>query len=1072
MATARRERKVVTVVFCDLVGFTSRAEELDPEDVEALLGPYHARLRAELERHGGTVEKFIGDAVMALFGAPVAHEDDPERAVRACLAIRDWAIEEDDVQVRIAVTTGEALIRLDARPEAGEGMASGDVVNTAARLQSAAPVNGILADETTYRATRQAVDYREAPSVEAKGKAEPIAVWEVVAAHSRFGVDVAHEARTELVGRERELSVVRDAFERARHERTPQLLTLVGVPGIGKSRLIYELSRIADGDPELITWRQGRCLAYGDGITLWALSEIVKAQAGILEQDTPSEVEQKLKTAVGDVLDEASDVNWVESELRSLVGLADDSELGDDRRGAAFSAWRRFLEAMAEQRPLVVVFEDLHWADESLLDFVDELVDWVTEVPLLAVATARPELLERRPGWGGGKLNATTLALAPLTADQTALLINHLLERSVLPAESQQALLERAGGNPLYAEQFAELFRERGSADDLPLPETLQGIIAARLDGLPKAEKDLLRDAAVVGKVFWAAALRQEPADTATTLHSLERKGFVRRQKRSSVEGESEFAFAHALVRDVAYGQIARADRAEKHRHVAEWIESLGRPEDHAEMVAYHWRSALELARAAGQDESDLTERARLALREAGDRAFALNAYPAAEKYYEYALGLWPDPDPERPGLLFRRAHALLIAADERRVDALEEARDALLAAGDRAGAAEAEAFLAQVSWYRGQHDDVFAHLGAAEELIEGAEASVGATRVLAVSARYRMLAGERAEGLRLGKEALAMADRLGLDELRAHALITIGTAKSYMGDEDGEKDLQNALEIGLAANSPTAATALNNLGVLASATDLRREYALVQESRQLGERMGDRETMRFADGNLIWCKWALGWWDEALEGANEFIAVCESGSPHYLESFVRDTRAAIRLARGDVEAALDDLGRARELARQAKDPQAQLPSLGASARAYILLGRIDEARAFAHEFVSGLRGLSETPPFVGIIAEFADELGLAPELRELNDTAPSGRFKDAASAELDGDFERAAGICADLAFLTREASSRLRAAQNLIDAGRRAEGEVELQKALAFYRSVGATFFIERGEKLLAKSA
>ena len=234
-----------------------------------------------------------------------------------------------------------------------------------------------------------------------------------------------------------------------------------------------------------------------------------------------------------------------------------------------------------------------------MLDFVDELVDWVTDVPLLAVATARPELLERRPGWGGGKLNATTLALPPLSEEQTALLIAQLLERSVLPADSQQALLERAGGNPLYAEQFAELFLERGSADELGLPETLQGIIAARLDGLAETEKDLLRDAAVIGKVFWASAVRNG-SDASTTLHSLERKGFVRRQKRSSVEGETEFAFAHALVRDVAYGQIARADRAEKHRGVAEWIEGLGRPDDHAEMLAHHWQSAFELARAAG----------------------------------------------------------------------------------------------------------------------------------------------------------------------------------------------------------------------------------------------------------------------------------------------------------------------------------------------------------------------------------------------------------------------------------------------------------------------------------------
>ena len=567
--TPRRERKVVTVLFCDLVGFTSQAETMDPEDVEAILRPYHTRVRSELELHGGTVEKFIGDAVMALFGAPVAHEDDPERAARAALAIRDFAVEEG-LELRVGITTGEALVSLDASPSGGEGMASGDVVNTAARLQSAAPVNGILADETTYRATRHTIEYGDAPALEAKGKSQPIPVWWAVAARARFGVDVAHEARAALVGRERELAVLRDAFDRARHERTPQLVTLVGVPGIGKSRLVYELSLVTDADPELITWRQGRCLAYGDGVTLWALGEIVKAHAGIVEQDTQAEVVEKMHRVVQDALSDSGDTHWVESHLLPLVGVAGETELGGDRRMEAFTAWRRFLEALAEQGPLVVVFEDLHWADESLLDFVDELVDWVTDVPLLVVGTARPELLERRPGWGGGKLNATTLALAPLSDDQTALLIGQLLARPLLAAESQQALLERAGGNPLYAEQFAELFLERGSTDELPLPETLQGIIAARLDGLPQNEKELLRDAAVVGKVFWASALRPDKNEATIALHSLERKGFVRRQKRSSVEGEDELAFAHALVRDVAYAQIARADRTEKHRRTAE----------------------------------------------------------------------------------------------------------------------------------------------------------------------------------------------------------------------------------------------------------------------------------------------------------------------------------------------------------------------------------------------------------------------------------------------------------------------------------------------------------------------
>ena len=320
---AREERKVVTVLFADLVGFTSRAEQLDPEDVRAVLEPYHARLRTELERRGGTVEKFIGDAVMALFGAPTAHEDDPERAVRAALAIRDWIVEEGDLQVRIAVTTGEALVALGARPSEGEGMASGDVVNTAARLQSAAPVNGILVDETTYRSTQQPILYEPREAVEAKGKSQPIPVWEALEARSRFGVDVARSSGAPLVGRESELGILRDTLQRARQEASPQLVTLVGVPGIGKSRLVSELFSALEDEPDLVYWRQGRCLPYGEGVTYWALSEMVKAHAGILETDSADQVQQRLGSVVAEVLEGASDRKWVEGHLRPLVGLAE-----------------------------------------------------------------------------------------------------------------------------------------------------------------------------------------------------------------------------------------------------------------------------------------------------------------------------------------------------------------------------------------------------------------------------------------------------------------------------------------------------------------------------------------------------------------------------------------------------------------------------------------------------------------------------------------------------------------------------------------------------------------------------
>src|SRR3954468_12384677 len=553
-APPREERKVVTILFTDLVGSTARAEGLDPEDVSATLSAYYAQLRAELERFGGTVEKFIGDAVMPVFGAPVAHEDDAERAVRAALAIRDSIGEE--LQIRTAVNTGEALVALGAKPSEGEGMVSGDVVNTAARLQSSAPVNGILVGEATYRATRHAIDYGDAPAVEAKGKSQPVKVWQAVAARSRFGSDVEQKLRTPLVGRQRERGLLADALAHARTEQSAQLVTLVGVPGIGKSRLVAELFQIIEAEPDLTNWRQGRSLPYGERVSFWALGEIVKAHAGILESDDTADAEEKLGAMVEGLAEDEREREWLARHTRPLVGLE-----GAERteREEAFAAWRRLLEAAAEQRPLVLVFEDLHWADDGLLDFVDHLPDWATTVPLLVVGTARPELLDRRPGWGGGKRNAFTLSIGALSDEETGQLLRRLLDRPVLDADAQQAVLQRAEGNPLYAEEYARMLAEN-EGGDLPLPETVQGLIAARIDGLAPAEKALLQDASVVGKVFWPGAL---PGADEQILHALERKEFIRRDRRSAIAGETQYAFLHALVRDVGYGQIPRSERAE-----------------------------------------------------------------------------------------------------------------------------------------------------------------------------------------------------------------------------------------------------------------------------------------------------------------------------------------------------------------------------------------------------------------------------------------------------------------------------------------------------------------------------
>jgi class 3 adenylate cyclase/tetratricopeptide (TPR) repeat protein len=1075
---SREERKVVTVLFADLVGFTSRAEQMDPEDVRAVLEPYHARLRTELERRGGTVEKFIGDAVMALFGAPTAHEDDPERAVRAALAIRDSIREEGDLEVRIAVTTGEALVALGARPTEGEGMASGDVVNTAARLQSAAPVNGILVDETTHRATNQKIDYDEAEPVSAKGKREPVPSWEALQAHSSYGVDVVRTQRAPLIGRERELEVLVNALARVRAERSPQLVTLVGVPGIGKSRLVYELSEVIEQEAEITSWRQGRSLPYGEG-SFWALGEMVKAQAGILETDSAEDAAAKLSQGVRQLVDD-SEADWVERHLGTLVGL-EGEELRGENRAEAFAAWRRFFEAIAEERPLVLVFEDLHWADEGLLDFVDHLVDWAGGVPILVVGTARPELLSRRGGWGGGKPNALTLSLSPLDDDETARLVAALLERSVLPAETQTALLQRAGGNPLYAEEFVRMVTDRGivaGAEELPLPESVQGIVAARLDALPDDEKTLLQDASVFGKVFWLGAaaeiggLDRHAAEEA--LHRLERKEFVRRERRPSVASESEYVFGHLLVRDVAYSQIPRTRRAEKHRLAGEWIERLGRFDDHAEMLAHHYSSALELARAAGSDSSTLEGPARRALREAGDRAYALNAFPAASGFYTSALELWPADEEGRADLLFRHARSVHSIEPLTSLDLVTEARDALLAASDISQAAEAEVLGAEIFWLIGQRDEGYERVRAAQTLIADQPSSYSKAYVLANLSRFAALAGVSEEAIRFGREALAMAEQLEVDSIRSHALNNMGFARVNLGDEGGIDDIEQSTAIAVAANSVESVRAYGNLAsTLADLGRLERASAARIEARRLGERFGVRNWLMWVDGDRCWDLYFQGRWEEL--GELDALISESVETEFWLESPLRLVRGRLRLARGDVGGAQEDADRGLVRARDAKDPQVMWPALAFAARVCVASDR-GRSERLALELLSGWKenglGVGGDIAWLSELAVALVALGGENELAGLVERSRiKTPWRRAAAAYVSGNFQEAAAEYASIGALPDEAYARLRAAEALVAEGRRAEANAELKRALGFWRSVGATAYVREGEALLAEA-
>ena len=876
-----------------------------------------------------------------------------------------------------------------------------------------------------------------------------------------------------------EARVLTDALDRVRRERSPQLVTLVGVPGIGKSRLVAELFQSVDADPEtFVIWRQGRSLPYGDGVTFWALAEMVKAQSGILETDTEADAERKLDAAVTALIADPADARWVTGHLRPLAGVSTDVETTGDRRDEAFAAWRRFFESLAEQNPLVLVFEDLHWADDHLLDFVEHLVDWAVGVPMLVVCNTRPELLERRPGWAGATRNAIRLSLAPLSDGETSQLISNLSERPVMAAEVQRGLLARAGGNPLYAEQYVRMLAERGDAEDLPLPETVQGIIAARLDALSVEEKRLLQDAAVLGKVFWlgavSAGLDRHTAEL--RLHALERKDFVQRARRSSVADEAEYSFLHVLVRDVAYGQIPRGERAEKHRLAASWIGSLGRTEDHAEMLAHHYMSALELDRATGRAvDASFAARALDSLRDAGDRAYSLNAWSKASSFYGAALELAEPGSLTRAHLLFDLGRASHVAGDSDE-DTLTAATVALLDAGDRATAAEAEVVLTELTWIRGDTEHAMAHLSRAREFVESSEVSRAKAHVTCTVSRYLMLAGENVEAIRVGREALAMADSLELADVRANALNNIGAARGNSGDTGGVADLREAVRVAVENNLvQEASRARANLAsVLWTNGDLELASTLFAEAETIDARFGQVQFVRWFRGTRAHNWYALGDWNAAYAGAVEFLDEVAAGSPHYLAAECHMTLAGIKLGRDDIAGATAEVERSLDLARRAKDRQILYPALAIAGHIFNETGDRDRAAALVDELLADMRGPEssmEVSDALHALAWTLCSLGRAADFLAAvskNDIP----WIRAALAVASGDVRGAADIHAAMGAVTNEARDRLQLAKSLIRRGRRAEADIELQRALAFYRTVGATRYVRQAEALFAASA
>jgi class 3 adenylate cyclase len=640
-ASHREERRIVSVVFVDLVGFTSRSEQLDPEDVRAILTPYHGTVRDELESFGGVVEKFVGDAVMAVFGAPTAHGDDPERAVRAALAVRDAvaALNEEqpelELRIRGAVNTGEAVVTLSARPALGEAMVAGDVVNTAARLQQHAPVGEIVVGEETYRATRGAIECEPVEPVTAKGKTAPIEAWRAVAAASAAGV--RRLSSTPFVGRSREVGLLDATWERVERERRPHLITVLGSPGVGKSRLTAEFTeRISSRGGRVV---RGRCLPYRERSAYGAFGMQVKELAGIYDSDDVAVATGKLRRLVERLVG-AEEAEAVAGHIAILLGYETKATAPD--RDSLFQSVRVFIEAGARDEATAFVFEDIHWADPVLLDLIELLATRLHDLPVLLLTLARPELLDVRPAWGGGLLAYSALPLEPLEGKDASELALHLLGADTRAAEVAQA----GEGNPLFIEQLAAVMNERGERGE-SLPTTIRGLVAARLDALPREERDVILDASIVGRIFWRGALKRlasDPDCLGSALAALERRDLVRRDPVSRIEGDEQWSFKHVLIRDVAYDLQPRARRRDGHRHIAEFIEE-STPEvgEAGAALARHWRGAGELDHAVQHF---------VAAAEEAERGWAKEY---AVTLYREALDMTPADDVERVRFLRKR---------------------------------------------------------------------------------------------------------------------------------------------------------------------------------------------------------------------------------------------------------------------------------------------------------------------------------------------------------------------------------------------------------------------------------
>jgi class 3 adenylate cyclase/tetratricopeptide (TPR) repeat protein len=882
------ERKLATVLFVDLVGSTALVTGTDPEIARRRVQQYFDKVSHCVMTHGGIVEKFAGDAVMAAFGIPQAHEDDAERAVRAALGILE-SVRELGLDVRIGIESGEVVV--DDETESST-FATGEAVNIAARLQQAAPVNTIMIGQGAHRLTLGRFEVEDEGPVEIRGRAEPVWAWRVICVaggRARPGVRQAP-----LVGREEELELLENTYSRAVRDHRAHLFTIYGDPGVGKSRLANEFVGGLEGATVLF----GRALPYGEGVTYSALSDMVKTAAGIADDDPLDDALEKLRDccpdeAVADLLALASGV------LEAVKGERNQQEI----------AWaaREWAEKLAEPQPLVLVFEDIHWAEDALLELIEHMSTWVKNVPILLLCLARPELLDLRPGWSGGRVRATAIELEPLGRTDSEALVEALLDGE-LGSGARQAVLDKSEGNPLFVEETVRMLSEANGGGIERIPDTLQALIAARIDHLPPGEKELLQGAAVMGRIFWKGALAElvlEGTDIDPLLEDLHLREIVLPETRSSISGQDAFKFKHVMIREVAYGGLSKAARAGYHQRFAEWLRKHA-GEELLEVRAYHLDHATALlAELDGSPPKKLATEAAAALEEAGRRALAREANAPARKLLIRAVEL--EPTLERRFQAARAAWRMsefpVVSPEMQEV--LRLAREA----GDKDLEARALVALAEVSIFR--EGDVSRGEELAREALEVAErdeSKVFALEVLNTVAWWR---GRLTEGEGYAQEQLEIARRLGRADLESEALLSLaGIYTSRQEDARAEPLIERAKALAEESGSLTA-----------------RAHAYMQSGELYGWRRRDDEAL------------------EEYERARELFA--EVGAATYL------AKAMLRIA--SIVRRAGDLEEAEKLAREGIRILKPLEDRGTLCEvqrflAEVLLeqGKLDEAELYA----------------------------------------------------------------------------------------------------------------------------